>query len=78
MKEERLKPYYKSLKENQLVDSLVALALMIKIHMGVKMTLLMIKKRENPSFEMIGEIEEEEELPWYSDTWNFLENREYL
>ena len=69
--------YYLPREENQLNVSLATLALMVEISAGVKITPLVIKQRDEPSYKIIAALGEEDALPWYLDIWNFIDNGEY-
>ena len=59
--------------ENQFVDALATLASVIKIPGGVTMRPLLIKTRSAPAYCcLIRDIEDQDELPWYHDIYQFL------
>ena len=60
-------------KENQFIDALATLASMIEILTGVTMWPLLIETRSALAYCcLIGEIEDQVELPWYPDIHQFL------
>ena len=59
--------------ENQFVDVLATLASVIEIPTGVTVQPLLIETRSAPAyFCLIGDIEDQDELPWYHDIYQFL------
>ncbi|XP_034689131.1 uncharacterized protein LOC117917002 [Vitis riparia] len=59
--------------ENQFADALTTLASMIVIPTGVIVRPLLIETRSAPAYYcLIGEIEDQIELPWYHDIYQFL------
>ncbi|RVW86544.1 Pro-Pol polyprotein [Vitis vinifera] len=59
--------------ENQFADALATLASMIVIPAGVTVKPLLIETRSAPAYYcLIGEIEDQIELPWYHDIYQFL------
>ena len=59
--------------ENQFADELAILASVIEIHAGMTMRPLLIKTRFAPAYYcLIGDIEDQVELPWYYDIHQFL------
>ncbi|RVW92638.1 Gag-Pol polyprotein [Vitis vinifera] len=65
--------------ENQFVDALATLASMIVILAGVTVRPLLIETRSAPAYYcLIGEIEDQIELSWYHDIYQFLSCDTYL
>ena len=59
--------------ENQFADALATLASMIEIPAGMTMQPLLIETGSAPAyFCLIGNIEDQVELPWYHDIHQFL------
>ena len=59
--------------ENQFADALATLASLIVIPAGVNVRPLLIETRSAPAYYcLIGEIEDQFELPWYHDIYQFL------
>ena len=59
--------------ENQFDDALATLAFVIEILMGVTMRSLLIETRSAPAYCcLIGDIEDQDGLPWYHDIYQFL------
>ncbi|KAL6318447.1 hypothetical protein AAG906_041213 [Vitis piasezkii] len=59
--------------ENQFVDALATLASVIEIPAGVTVRSLLLKTRPAPAYYcLIGDIEDQDELPWYHDIYQFL------
>ena len=59
--------------ENQFSDALATLASVVEIPAGVTMRPLMIETRFAPAYYcLIGDIENQDELPWYHDIYQFL------
>ena len=59
--------------ENQFADALATLASMVGIPAGVTVRPLMIETRSAPAYCcLIGDIENQDELPWYHDIYQFL------
>ena len=59
--------------ENQFADALATLASVVEIPAGVTMRPLMIETRFAPAYCcLIGDIENQDELPWYHDIYQFL------
>ena len=59
--------------ENHFVDVLTTLASVIEIPVGVIVRPLLIETRSAPAYcRLIGDIEDEDELPWYHDIYQFL------
>eukprot|EP00261_Vitis_vinifera_P017792 XP_010647599.1 PREDICTED: uncharacterized protein LOC100853095 [Vitis vinifera] len=59
--------------ENQFADALATLASLIVIPAGVNVRPLLIETRSAPAYYcLIGEIEDQIELPWYHDIYQFL------
>ena len=56
--------------ENQFSDALATLACVIEIHTGVIMRPLLIETRSAPAYCcLIGDIEYQNELPWYPNIY---------
>ena len=65
--------------ENQFVDALATLAFVIEIPTGVIVRLLLIETKSTPAYYcLIGDIEDQDELPWYHDIYQFLLYDAYL
>ena len=59
--------------ENQFVDALATLASVIEIPAGVTLRPLLIETRSALAYRcLIGDIEDQDELPWYYDIYQFL------
>ena len=59
--------------ENQFADALATLASVIKIPAGVTVRPLLIETRSALAYYcLIGDIEDQDELPWYHDIYQFL------
>eukprot|EP00261_Vitis_vinifera_P024444 XP_010656732.1 PREDICTED: uncharacterized protein LOC104880757 [Vitis vinifera] len=59
--------------ENQFAGALATLASMIEIPTGVTVLPLLIETRSVPAYCcLIGDIEDQDELPWYHDIYQFL------
>ncbi|XP_034693824.1 uncharacterized protein LOC117920420 [Vitis riparia] len=59
--------------ENQFADALATLASLIVIPAGVNVRPLLIETKSAPAYYcLIGEIEDQIELPWYHDIYQFL------
>ena len=59
--------------ENRFADALATLASLVEIPAGVTMRPLMIETRFAPAYCcLIGDIENQDELPWYHDIYQFL------
>ena len=59
--------------ENQFADALATLASVIEIPAGVTVLPLLIETRSAPAYYcLIGDIEDQDELPWYHDIYQFL------
>ena len=59
--------------ENQFADALATFAFVIEIPMGRTVQPLLIETRFSPAYCcLIGDIEDEDELPWYHDIYQFL------
>ncbi|XP_010657869.1 uncharacterized protein LOC104881013 [Vitis vinifera] len=59
--------------ENQFADALATLASLIVIRTGVNVRPLLIETKSAPAYYcLIGEIEDQIELPWYHDIYQFL------
>ena len=64
--------------EDQFANALATLAFVIKIHTGVTVRPLLIEIRSAPAYCcMVGDIEDQDELPWYHDIYQFLSNDAY-
>ena len=60
-------------EENQFTDALATLASVVEIPEGVTVRPLMIETRSAPAYcGLIGDIENQDELPWYHDIYQFL------
>ena len=65
--------------KNQFANALATLASMIEIPVGMTMRPLLIKTRSAPTYCcLIGNIEDQVELPWYHDIHQFLAYDAYL
>ena len=65
--------------ENQFADALATLASVIEIPAGVIVRPLLIETRFAPAYCcLIGDIDDQDELPWYRDIYQFLECDAYL
>ena len=59
--------------ENQFANALATLAFMIEIPAGVTVLPLLIETRSAPAYCcLIGDIEDQDGLPWYHDIYQFL------
>ena len=59
--------------ENQFADALATLASMVEIPAGVIVRPLLIETRSAPAYcGLIGDIENQDVLPWYHDIYQFL------
>ena len=59
--------------DNQFADALATLAFVIKIFVGVTVRPLLIKTRSALAYCcLIGDIKDQDELPWYHDIYQFL------
>ena len=59
--------------ENQFVDALATLAFVVEILAGVIVRPILIETRSAPAYCcLIGDIENQDELPWYNDIYQFL------
>ena len=59
--------------ENQFVDALATLTSVVEIPTGVIVRPLLIETRSAPAYCcLIGDIENQAELPWYRDIYQFL------
>ena len=59
--------------ENQFADALATLASMVEIPTGVIMRPLLIETKSALAYYcLIGDIENQDELPWYHDIYQFL------
>ena len=59
--------------ENQFADALATLAYVVKIPAGVIVRPLLIETRSTPAYCcLIGDIENQDELPWCQDIYQFL------
>ena len=64
--------------ENQFVDTLATLASIVEIPTGVIVRPLLIETRFAPAYcFLIGDIENQNELPWYHDIYQFLSCGDY-
>ena len=64
--------------ENQFDDALATLASMVEIPAGVIVRPLLIETRAAPAYCcFIGDIENQDELPWYHDIYQFLSCGDY-
>ena len=65
-----LRYIYLPKEENQFVDALATLASVIKIPTGVTVQPMLIETRFSPAYYcLIGDIEDQDELPWYHDIY---------
>ena len=65
--------------KNQFANALATLASMIEIPVGMTMRPLLIKNRSAPAYYcLIGNIEDQVELPWYHGIHQFLAYGAYL
>ncbi|KAL6310802.1 hypothetical protein AAG906_017437 [Vitis piasezkii] len=65
--------------KNQFTDALATLASMIEIPMGVTIRPLLIETRSTPAYCcLIGDIEDQDGLPWYHDIYQFMSCGAYL
>ena len=84
-RDENLKPYHAYLDllvtrfdelpraENQFADALATLAYVVEIPTGVIVRPLLIETKSTPAYCcLIGDIENQDELPWYYDIYQFL------
>ena len=68
-----------SITENQFADALATLASIIKIPTRVTVRPLLINTRSTLTYYcLIGDIEDQDELPWYHDIYQFLSCDTYL
>ena len=59
--------------ENQFADALATLASIIEIPARVTVRPLLIETRYSPAYYcLIGDIDDQDELPWYHDIYQFL------
>ena len=64
--------------ENQFADALATLAFVVEIPVEVIMRPLLIETRSVPTYCcLIGDIENQVELPWYHDIYQFLSCGDY-
>ena len=76
---EKLRYIHLPRAENQFADALATLAFVIEIPAGVTVRPLLIETRSTPAYCcLIGDIEDQDELPWYHDIYQFLECDAYL
>ena len=67
---EELRYIHLPMAENQSADALATLAFVIEIHAGVTMRPLLIETGSVPAYCcLIGDIEDQDELPWYHDIY---------
>ena len=60
-------------EKNQFADALATLAFVIEIPAGVTVQPLLIETRSAPAYYcLIGDIEDQDELPWYHNIYQFL------
>ena len=60
-------------EENQFADALATLAYVFEILAGMTARPLLIKTRSAPAYcYFIGDIEDQDELPWYHNIYQFL------
>ena len=65
-------------EENQFADALATLAFVVEIPAGVIVRPLLIETRSAPAYCcLIGDIENQDELPWYHDIYQFLSCGDY-
>ena len=65
-------------EENQFADALATLASVVEIPAGVIVRPLLIETRSAPAYCcLIGDIENQDELPWYHDIYQFLSCGDY-
>ena len=65
--------------KNQFADVLATLAFVIEIPAGVTVRPLLIETRSAPTYCcLIGDIEDQDELPWCHDIYQFLSFGAYL
>ena len=65
--------------ENQFADALATLTSVIEIPTRVTVRPLLIKTRSAPAYCcLIGDIKDQDELPWYHDIYQFLSCGAYL
>ena len=65
-------------QENQFADALATLASVVEIPAGVIVRPLLIETRSAPAYCcLIGDIENQDELPWYHDIYQFLSCGDY-
>nr|CAN84115.1 hypothetical protein VITISV_023367 [Vitis vinifera] len=70
---EKLRYIHLPRAENQFADALATLAFVIEIPAGVTVRPLLIETRSTPAYCcLIGDIEDQDELPWYHDIYQFL------
>ena len=68
-----LRYIYLPREENQFADALATLASVIEIPAGVTVRPLLIETRSTPAYCcLIGDIEDQDELPWYHNIYQFL------
>ena len=59
--------------ENQFADALATLAYVVEIPAGLITRPLLIKTRSAPAYySLIGDIENQDKLPWYHDIYQFM------
>ena len=65
-------------EENQFADALATLASVVEIPAGVIVRPLLIETRSAPAYCcLIADIENQDELPWYHDIYQFLSCGDY-
>ena len=65
-------------EENRFADALATLASVVEIPAGVIVRPLLIETRSAPAYCcLIGDIENQDELPWYHDIYQFLSCGDY-
>ena len=65
-------------EENRFADALATLASVVEIPAGVIVRPLLIETRSAPAYCcLIGDIENQDELPWYHDIYQFLSYGDY-
>ena len=65
-------------EENQFADALATLASVVEIPAGVIVLPLLIETRSTPAYCcLIADIENQDELPWYHDIYQFLSCGDY-